>query len=275
MQRRVFLIYLSFFLFFPTLFASITGKKRVSITMHGDLDDDLFIIRSTEERTVFLECLQMHNPKDHFLYRSEAVKSRRIYGMIDFDKGFALAEDEALFVMTANEREEIHPEKRLFARTHFKSVDLLADGEVLIPSLMPERNDMPGYPLWFGPDEKPLMPNPEPGYNYYKLWENAVVNLGMVFGSTGRYRCHFINHDEEVVFTKEINVTKETQNIRLLGGHPLTEADGTLYDGTATDITTIRERAIEGVIVEKGGNSRYVGMPYPFPYVNRIFVRGL
>jgi len=70
-------------------------------------------------------------------------------------------------------------------------------------------------------------------------------------------------------------VTKETQNIKLLGEHPLTEADGTLFDGTATDIATIRAKAIEGVIVERGGNSRFVAMPYPFPYVNRIFVRGL
>ena len=65
------------------------------------------------------------------------------------------------------------------------------------------------------------------------------------------------------------------QHIKLLGTHPLTEADGTVYDGFAMNDETIRKRAIEGVIIEMDGTRRFVKLPYPMPYVNRIFVKGL
>ncbi len=257
-------------IFMTTLY----GDKNVTVSIRGDLDDDLFVLRSRPDTVTFSDCLQMHNPKDYFYYASETVPSRHIYGLIEFDKTYRLKADEVLLVMTANEREEINPAKALLARTHFKSVDLKANGKVLIPSLMPEYHDVPDYPLWFGPDEKPIVPQKK-RYNYYKLWENAVVNLGLVFAHEGDVTFYFTDHKGTIRFQKSLRVTKAVQNIKLLGNHPLTEADGTVYDGFVTDDKRIRKRAIWGIIIEMNGNRRFIKLPYPMPYVNRIFVKGV
>ena len=176
--------------------------------------------------------------------------------------------------MSANEREEINPSHVLLQRTHFKSVALFIDHTLFIPSLMPEYDDVPGYPLWFGKDEKPLIPQ-KSDYNYYKLWENSIVNLGIVSGSKGIYKLYFTDKNEKVVFYKTIMVTQKVQNIKLIGTHPLREVDGTVYDGSKSADETIRERAVEGIIIEKEGKKLFFRLPYPFVYINRIFIKGV
>ena len=261
-----------YILVFVSMLLSASGKVDVSI--HGDLDDDLFILRSDFHKVDFPVCLQMHNPTGKFYYDSRMIRSRQIYGLIDFDKSYELDDNQFLLIMTANEREEVHAKKRLYKRTHFKSVDLYANGKVLIPSLMPEYHDLPGYPLWFGKDEKPLIPR-QGDYNYYKLWENAIVNLAIVFGSCGQYKLYFVDHRGKVAFHQTIHVRKEVQNIHLIGDNPMTEVDGSVYDGEKSDDDTIRQKAIEGVIVEKNGERIFVKLPYPFVYINRIFLQGV
>ncbi len=243
------------------------------LSLNGDLDDDLFILKSSAQKVEFLDCLQMHNPTDKFLYDGKIVKSDKIYGMIDFNKTYKLEYDETLLVMTANEREEVNPKRALLKRTHFKSVDLYIDDNVFIPSLMPEYNDVPNYPLWFGRDDKPCMADAS-DYNYYKLWENAIVNLGVIFGSEGKYTLHFINQNSQIIFKKEVQISSKSENIHLLGSHPLTEVDGTVFAGVLED-EKIREKAIDAIIIEKEEKKQYIKLPYLFPYINRIFVKGL
>lgn len=249
------------------------GDKSVTIKINGDLDDDLFILKSSTQKVDFLDCLQMHNPTEQFFYDGKIVKSEKIYGLVDFNKTYKLSEDETLLVMTANEREEINPKRVLLKRTHFKSVDLFADDKVFIPSLMPEYDEVPNYPLWFGRDDKPCTAH-ESDYNYYKLWENAIVNLGLVFGSRGDYILHFINQNSQIIFKTEVQINTKRKNIRLLGSHTLTEVDGTIFAGNSDD-EKIREKVIDAIIIEKEGQKQYIKLPYLFPYINRIFVRGL
>jgi len=256
-------------LFTSMLFAD----KNISISIKGDLDDDLFVLKSSAQKVEFLDCLQMHNPTDKFLYDGKIIQSEKIYGMIDFNKTYNLAQNETLLVMTANEREEINPKRALLKRTHFKSVDLFMDDNLFIPSLMPEYNDVPNYPLWFGRDERACMAN-ESDYNYYKLWENAIVNLGVVFGSSGKYTLYFINENSQIIFKKKVQISTKIHNIHLLGSHPLAEVDGTVFAGVSED-EKIREKAIDAIIIEKEGQKQYVKLPYLFPYINRIFVKGL
>ncbi len=257
-------------LFYMVLFAD----KNVTISIKGDLDDDLFILKSSSKVIEFMDCFQMHNPTNAFLYDGKMIKSERIYGLIDFNKTYSLLEDEILLIMTANEREEIDPKRALLQRTHFKSVDLFANDKVLIPSLMPEFNDVPNYPLWFGKDEKPLILKKK-SYNYYQLWENAVVNLGLVFGSRGLYNIYFISSKNEVLYKKRVIVAKSMKNIKLLASHTLIEADGTIFARVSNDNKNLREKAIDAIIIEDGKSRRYIKMPYFFPYINRIFVKGL
>lgn len=255
------------------LTTTLWAAKNITISMHGDLDDDLFILKSMPEKSDFLACLQMHNPTDKFLYDGKVIKSEKIYGKVDFQKKYQLAKDEILLIMTANEREEINPQKALLQRTHYKSVALFADNEPFIPSLLPENKDVPNYPLWFGRDDAPCMANTS-SYNYYKLWENAIVNLGLVFGNIGEYSLYFINTNNQIVFQKSVSINTDTKNIHLLGKHTLREADGTVFAGNNKN-QTIKEKAVDAIIIEYQKKSRYIKLPYLFPYINRIFVKGL
>ncbi len=257
------------------LFISMSfASKSVIVNIQGDLDDDLFILKSTPKKVEFLDCFQMHNPTDKFFYDGKVIKSEKIYGLIDFNKSYNLTQNETLLVMSANEREEINSKRGLLQRTHFKSVDLYVNREVFIPSLMPEYDDIPNYPLWFGKDEKPLIPQKK-SYNYYKLWENAIVNLGLIFGSRGDYTLYFINQKEQIIFKKEVQISSKSENIPLLGSHPLMEVDGTVFAGNFKDEKKIKEKAIDAIIIEKEGQKQYIKLPYLFPYINRIFVKGL
>ncbi len=252
----------------------LSADKNITISINGDLDDDLFILKNTPSTTNFLDCHQMHNPTDTFLYDGKVIPSKKIYGKIAFKKSYTLDSNDILLVMSANEREEINPTRSLEKRTHFKSVDLFADKDVLIPSLMPEYHDSPNYPLWFGKDDAPCMAQTSE-YNYYQLWENAIVNLGIIFGDTGSYTLHFINKSDKILFSKTILVTKNVQNIKLLGTHPLTEVDGTVFAGDSTNDKLIKKEAIDAIIIEKDDERRYIKLPYFFPYINRIYVKGL
>ena len=68
--------------------------KTTSISMTGDLDDDLFIIKSTPNANTMTHCFQMHNPKSNFNYHGVNVKSENIYGIIDFKDSFQLEKNE-------------------------------------------------------------------------------------------------------------------------------------------------------------------------------------
>lgn len=264
----------TFLLFFTMLFHTmLLADKSATLSIKGDLDDDLFVLKSSAQNVEFLDCLQMHNPTDKFLYDGKMIHSEKIYGFIDFNKTYNLAQNETLLVMTANEREEINPKRALLKRTHFKSVDLFLNNNLFIPSLMPEYNDVPDYPLWFGRNETSCMASAS-DYNYYKLWENAIVNLGLVLGSKGAYTLYFINENSQIVFKKKVQVSSKVHNIHLLGSHPLTEVDGTVFAGVSDD-EKIREKAIDAIVIEKEGQKQYIKLPYLFPYINRIFVKGL
>jgi hypothetical protein len=273
MKRRDFFKILLFFLT-ATLYAN-KELRDVRVAINGDLDDDLFILKNNSKETIFLECFQMHNPKKFFLYDSKAILSKNIYGFINFDKTFLLKENEILLIATANEREEIHPQKELFNRTHFKSVDLFVDNKVFFPSMMPENNDIPGYPTWFS-DENPPCQKSYKEYNYYKLWENSIINLGFVFAKSGNYRFEFLNRYDQIVFSKEYFISKNIQNLKIFKNHhTLCEIDGSLYDGNDDNDNFIKENAIRRVVIYDDKNIFDFVLPYPWVYVNRLYTKAL
>jgi hypothetical protein len=262
--------------FFLMLELLLLSETNVTLYMHGDLDDDLFVLRADNTQTFMIDCFQMHNPTQRFLYEGVYYPSRPIYGLIDFEKRYTLQNDQILLVMTANEREEIDSRHMLLQRTHYKSVPLFANDLPLLPSTMPEKDDIPDYPLWFGSDEKPLLPSMQ-GYNYYRLWENALVNIGVIFPKEGSYKLHLIDATDKVQFSQSFHVKKEVTNLHILGNHPLTEVDGKIYSDKTDSIrdNIIKQKAITSMIIESRTQRFYVNLPYPLVYLNRIYVKGL
>lgn len=273
MKRRKF-IALSIALLTTSLFAK---KNSFNITMIGDLDDDLFIIKSCNSYTEMLECHQMHNCfTNKFLYENKLIDSVHVPGYIEFNKSFSIKDNEVLFLFNANEREALHGGPTLFKRTHYKSTNLDIDGLEFFPEIMPENNSIPNYATWYNQDESKEMGN----YNYYHMWENSVVNSGLIFKNSGNYRIICLNEEEEIVLNTEQYISKNVEKINFNvineisnNQHPLLETDGLVY---SNDFKSIKKNAIHKIVItgDKIGLIT-VNLPYPSPYVNRIFARSM
>lgn len=261
----------------PLLFANSTSTSA-NIVMSGELDDDLFIIRASKNKWEFIDCFQMHNPDDFFILDGVFANSIQIPGWIEYDKNISIGKNDILFIGLANEREEVSDEKALTSRTHYKSVELRVDNKVLIPSMMPEKNDLSSAPLWFNEEE-------DKGSNYYRAWENSIVNIGLVLPLAGIYTIELLSKQGVTVAKESFNISKYTQNIQFkktifgeIGSEPMTELDGGVFgvDGKfSPDDEKMKELAIYEIIITKGDDIVKIPLPYPFVYINRIFCKSL
>lgn len=288
MDRRKFITIMTATLFAKDLLANTNNPfkkaKTTNISMAGDLDDDLFIIKSTPNANTMTHCFQMHNPKSNFNYHGVNVKSENIYGIIDFKDSFQLEKNEILSVFVANEREEMYDLPKLRARTHFKAVPFYVENQILIPSLIPENNDVPNYPVWFGNDEGYCDITKPQNYNYYKLWENAVCGGGFVFTTKGKVEIKLFNEENDLMFTYEETISTEPSNLisnevkhEDFERHLLAEIDGGVYNQERDNVNNafVMRYAITKALIIKDGKTFKVDFPYPLPYPNRLYAMSL
>jgi len=281
MTRRTFIGLLS------ALYSSLLiGKetpvdnKHINIKMIGDLDDDLMIIKATPDDWKFECCYQMHNPTNIFELEGKSTNSIHAPGWIEYEKNISLQNNEIMLIALANEREERENAKSLLARTHYKSVELYANKNILIPRMIPEKNDLPDVPCWYDPRSANAV------YNYYRAWENAVVNVGLIFPKSGNYKINMINKEGNIVATQMFNIGKKAKNIKFnnsangpLDVHPMTEIDGGVYgvDGYfAPNDEIVKKLVPYSVLIEDTrGKLTAIPFPYPFPYINRMFCKSI
>jgi len=256
------------------------NSTPVNIKMLGDLDDDLIIIKATPNSWKFECCFQMHNPTNIFSLEGKTTKSVHAPGWIDYEKDISLQDNEIMLIALANEREERENTKSLLARTHYKSVELYANKKILIPSMIPEKNDLPDVPTWY--DSR----SPNAAYNYYRAWENAVVNVGLIFPKSGNYKIHMINKYGNIVATQMFNISNKAKNIKFdnslngsLGIHPMLEIDGGVYGVDGHNVPNddiVKELVPYSVLIEDiNGKLTKIPFPYPFAYINRVFCRSI
>lgn len=252
------------------------GTKMAHIHMLGDLDDDLIILKANKDSWNIEACHQMHNPVKFYL-QGRCFENEHCPGYIEYSKTHSFTNDEVTIICLANEREEREPDKKLLDRTHYKSVPLYVNGALVIPSMIPELNDI-DYTTWYEPT------TPEGAYNYYRLWENAVVNIAVVVPREGKYQIELINESDEVSAKAIITAkSKETINVNFgetLAGnvtnHPLAEMDGGVFlhdDFKMPNDALVRELAAYHISIKKDGEDPIITpLPYPFPYINRMFL---
>lgn len=262
------------------------------VTMKGELDDDLFIVKATQKHTKMTHCFQMHNPKNLFNYNGSAITSTPIYGMIEYDEKLYSMKNELTLFFVANEREEVFDLPKLRERTHFKAVDLFVNKKVLIPSLLPEKNDVPEYPTWFGSESEEGFctldlkggPKDNSVFNYYKLWENAVCGTGILFPSSSNVEIYLFNETGERLFTFNEFISTEPKNLisneiksKEFDPHIFTEVDGNIYSQfeVKTNDAYIMKNAITKVVIKYNNQYFDIPMPYPMPYPNRFYAMSL
>ncbi|AHJ13126.1 hypothetical protein SMUL_1871 [Sulfurospirillum multivorans DSM 12446] len=252
------------------------GTQKAHIHMIGDLDDDLIILKANKDSWNIEACHQMHNPVKFYL-QGRCFENELCPGYIEYSKTHSLKKDEVTVICLANEREEREPDKKLLDRTHYKSVPLYVNGVEVIPSMIPELNDI-DYTTWYDPTK------PEGAYNYYRLWENAVVNIAVVVPEEGAYSIELINENDEVSAKASITVkSKHSAHINFsetltgkVTDHPLAEMDGGVFlhdDFKMPNDALVRELAAHHIAIRKEGAEPIIApLPYPFPYINRVFI---
>lgn len=266
--------------------------EKFNIKMNGELDDDLFIVKVTKDNLKMTHCMQMHNPKNIFNYNGKSIVSTPIYGMIELDENIYTTKNEITLFFEANEREELFNLPKLRERTHFKAVELFINNKILIPSLLPEKNDVPDYPTWFGSDSEEGFctidlkggPKNTSVFNYYKLWENAICGTGILLPSSAEVEIFLFNEIGEKLFTFKEYITQEPKNLlsnevknKNFNSHILTEIDGNLYSQfeIKTNDSYIKENAITKMIIKYNHEYFSIPFPYPMPYPNRIYAMSL
>ena len=249
-------------------------SNNVKIKMVGDLDDDLFVFKATPNEIDVLDIFQMHNPRNKFFYNNSIYKSLSIGGYIDYKKSLRLNRNEVLILMTANERDELYSSifetRVLRRRTHYKNEKMTINNKIFFPALMPERNSVKGYPVWYGIDGKAN------DYDYYCLWENSIVQLGIVltddapalikcYGESGNI---VYKYQIESAYTpaRAVSLQEKKGN---LASHPFAEVGNIVIDENSID--TPYKDFISSISIEQKDKKYYIPMPYPFMYPNQIY----
>lgn len=259
------------------IFADTPKGKKFRIRMKGDLDDDLIILKATPTSSKIIELYQMHNPKETFEYCGDIYKSNHIAGYIDFNKEFEIKDDEVFLFCLANEREEVNITERI--RTHYKNEKLTINDKELLPALMPEYDSVPGYPLWFGEGDSPMVYRTDIKgdlYNYYNLFENTTVQIGIVVPFKGPTKIYMFDQNDELRFTFFHDFNKEVKKLRskeLLEGklqdHPFAEVNNILNKDLHKQIQN--NDTLNKLIIEHEKVMYTIELPYPAMYPNLLF----
>lgn len=267
--------------------------KHIHLVMNGALDDDLFVIKASKKDFRWIDCYQMHNPNDSFDLEGKSTKSIHIDGSIAYDKKIPLTDNEVLMIATANEREENgKPRRELHERTHYKSVPLYMNGKELFPSMLPENGDYAdyNYPLWFGEDTLKCVSTPpkegqaEP--NYFQLWENACVNIGLVLPQREEFVVSLMRDGKIIAnsfispTTVDIRMTNNMlkrvefkRNGKFFHSHPFVEINNTIFDGesTAEIDEDVRVMSADTIMLQSEKSIYTLPLPYHLPYARRVF----
>ena len=115
--------------------ASTIENRNFKLSMIGDLDDDLIVLKSNTKETVITDIHQMHNSSGIFSYDGNAYKIEHNPGFINFTKDFTINDNEIYVVCLANERDDAGlPIDNRF-RTHFKNEKFLFNNQILLKAV--------------------------------------------------------------------------------------------------------------------------------------------
>lgn len=269
-----------FFLFFASVLPGVEVDKKdvFEISMSGDIDDDLIIIKASPDEVKIEDIMQMHNPTGMFRYDGAIYKSEHIPGAIDFKKIYTIEDNKIYIVVLANERMEAHLQERV--RTHYKSERLDINAEQFLPALMPEYVSVADYPLWFAEDEIPMVQRDDVNgaqYNYYHLFDNSTVLTGLVFPAVGKAVIKLYDKHDKLLhtFNSLISNSGPTRLISNeeargeLSDHPFTEVGNILNNKEGVEIQN--DNYISNMVVEYNNKTYLIPLPFPIMYPNLIY----
>ena len=255
-----------------------TNESKSKLSMIGDLDDDLIILKSNSSETVITNIYQMHNSSGIFSYDGNSYKIEHNPGYINFTKDLEIDENEIYIICLANESDDagFSIDKRF--RTHFKNEKILFNNEILLKALMPEYNSVPNYPLWFNEGDYPVMQKFDVNgntYNYYNLHENSVVQVGIILPKSAEVEIMLFNSKNDLKYTYKESVNStcnylESNELKNgeLKSHPFTEVNNILNLDINNQIDN--DEYITHMVINHKGKLHNIKFPYPFMYPNLL-----
>lgn len=252
------------------------NDKTFVLSIHGDLDDDLIVLKSTPLKTIITDIHQMHNPSGIFQYGGDTYRIEHIPGYISFEKRYDIvAQDEIYIVCLANEREEANLSTRI--RTHYKNEKLLFNNNIFLKALMPEYDSVPSYPLWFSKDEVPAIEKKDINgetYNYYRLFDNTTVQCGIILPYSSAIEIYLYDQNNTLkhTFKEQVDaIPKYLKSDELKFGnfnnHDFTEINNILND---TDDQIGNNDVVETMLIKFNNSFYTIKLPYPIMYPNLI-----
>ncbi|MFX4155188.1 hypothetical protein ACOL23_09590 [Aliarcobacter butzleri] len=269
--------------FLPIASLSLFAKESIKdntfkISMFGDLDDDLIVIKSNKTSNSILDIHQMHNSKGKFIYEGNSYDIEQNPGYIQFSKKYKIEEDDIYCVCLANEMDDAEMPVSKRIRTHFKNEKLFYNKDILLRDLMPEYNSVPNYPLWFNEGDIPFIDREDLNgnlYNYYNLFENTVAQVGLILPRSGTISIMLFDQKNQLVYTFKEEVTTtprylESEELKSgkLNKHPFTEIGNIVNPSTDNPIEN--NNYITNMIVAYNEDYRKISFPYPVMYPNLI-----
>lgn len=266
------------------LSAAILFGQEFLFETHGEIDDDIFVYKTSHKsgESKFVFAAQMHNPDQQVILDGVVVPTEMIYGTLDEKETYPSSADEVVTITIANEREEINSLPYLYSRTHFKSSDIVIDGKIFIPAANPDLHTHRNFPKWLEYDGGSCLGKSEKtGGNYYVLWENAVVQVGIITPTTGSYRIVYINEGGEILHDQMIEISLKMKQVKSFAGkHDFTEGTGHLYhkgDLFDLDKEKVEKSSVKKILLieNKTGHIYPVPLIYPWPYLNMLYIKGM
>lgn len=255
-----------------------TNESKSKLSMIGDLDDDLIILKSNSSEIVITNIYQMHNSSGIFSYDGNSYKIEHNPGYINFTKDLEIDENEIYVICLANESDDagFSIDKRF--RTHFKNEKVLFNNEILLKALMPEYNSVPNYPLWFNEGDYLVMQKFDINgntYNYYNLHENSVVQVGIILPKSAEIEIMLFNSKNDLKYTYKESVNStcnylESNELKNgeLKSHPFTEVNNILNLDINNQIDN--DEYITHMVINHKGKLHNIKFPYPFMYPNLL-----
>lgn len=255
-------------------------ESLLKLSMYGDLDDDLIIVKSKNNNNKILDIYQMHNSKNEFIYEGNIYKSKINNGFMQFSKKYKIEDDEVMCVFTANEMDDAGYEINKRIRTHYKNENILINDNILLKALMPEYKSVENYPLWFNEGDKAFIErediNGKP-YNYYNLFENSTIQTGIILQKEENIKIMLFDKNSELVYTFEEKAEKKPKYIKSkefkngeLKDHDFIEVGNILNENIDNQIEN--SNYITEMIIQREKTSHKITFPYPMMYPNLISI---
>ena len=145
---------------------------------------------------------------------------------------------------------------------------------------MPEYNSVPDYPVWFNEGDVPRFNRTDENgntYNYYHLFENTVVQIGIVFPNTGEVRIRLFNSLNELKYTFEEIIETTPKYLKsnelkenIISAHPFVEVNNILNLDVNNPIEN--KEYLTNMLIDYKDKSYNIKLPYPAMYPNLISV---